>query len=131
LVLIDAQLLYIPIDKLEELLSYHHKISIIFLKILGEKLTELQGRLEEKLLDSTYEQVIKLLLRLSVKHGVKLSNGDMLFLTPFQHKELASIIGTSRETISRMMNRLESQKMTGKDSKGRLIIKSPLLEIEI
>ncbi|UTW68734.1 hypothetical protein KHA80_14930 [Anaerobacillus sp. HL2] len=49
---------------------------------------DLQCRLEEKLLSSTYEQVVKLLLRLAQKHGVKLSNGNTLFLTPFQNKEL-------------------------------------------
>jgi len=131
LVLEDAHLLYIPNQNIEKLLTNHPIISISLLKVMGEKMTDLESRLEEKLLNSTYEQVIKLLLRLAKKHGVKLSNDDILFLTPFQNKELASIIGASRETVSRIMNKLDSNRMIERDTKGRLIIKVDLLKNEI
>lgn len=130
-VLEDAHLLYVPSENIRKLLTDYPNVSIILLKVMGEKMIDLQCRLEEKLLSSVHEQVIKLLLRLAKKHGVRLSNGSILFLTPFQNKELACIIGSSRETVSRIMNKLEANSMIERDQQGRLIINEELLRDEI
>ncbi|QOY38223.1 Crp/Fnr family transcriptional regulator [Anaerobacillus isosaccharinicus] len=131
LVLEDTHLLYVPSENIRKLLTDYPSISIILLKVMGEKMIDLQCRLEEKLLSSIHEQVIKLLLRLAKKHGVRLSNGTILFLTPFQNKELACIIGSTRETVSRIMNKLEGNSMIERDQQGRLIINEELLKNEI
>lgn len=127
----DAQLLYLPSQNIERLLTNHPTVSLIFLNVMGEKMIDLQHRLEEKILSSTYEQVIKLLLRLANKHSVKLSNGNLMLVIPFQNKELASMIGATRETVSRIMNKLAVSGMIERDHKGRLIIKVKELNEEL
>ncbi|MFN7252341.1 MAG: Crp/Fnr family transcriptional regulator [Anaerobacillus sp.] len=131
LVLEDAQLLYVPSENIRKLLTDYPNVSIILLKIMGEKMIDLQCRLEEKLLCSVHEQVIKLLLRLAKKHGIRLSNGTTLIKTPFQNKELACIIGSTRETVSRIMNKLEANSLIERDQEGRIIINEELLRDEI
>lgn len=47
-------------------------------KVLGEKIVDLQERLEAQILNNTYEQIIKLLVRLAKMHGRKLEDGSFI-----------------------------------------------------
>ncbi len=127
LIIEPVTIIYISMENFEYFLHQHPKILIALLKMIGDKLLDLQTRLEDKLLNSTEEQVVNLLLRLSTNHAVTLSNKKTLFLTPFQVKDLANMIGLSRETMGRVLAKLTQLKLIEKDSKGRLLL-NPLIK---
>lgn len=106
-VLEKANLIYIPIDAFENILVTHPEISIKLFKVLGDIIVDLQARLEEKILRNTYEQIILLLIRLGKNHGIKESNGIISLTSQFTNKELANMIGSSRETVSRTLSHLK------------------------
>ncbi|WP_049682823.1 Crp/Fnr family transcriptional regulator [Peribacillus loiseleuriae] len=127
-VLEDVTLISISITHFEQLLEKYPRMSVALLKMTGKQIIDLQLRLEDKIFNTAEEQVINLLLRLSRNHAVTLSNDKILFLTPFQVKDLASMIGFSRETVSRIMNKFVLKKLIEKDDKGRLILNPVLIK---
>ncbi|MFC0415312.1 Crp/Fnr family transcriptional regulator [Cytobacillus solani] len=79
------------------------------INIMEDKMIDLQSRLEEKMLYPLCEQVILLLIRLRDQYGHELNNEWILIQNHFSNRELASLIGSTRETINRYLNDLRKQ----------------------
>ena len=63
--------------------------------------------LNHKFLNNTYQQIIKLLIRLGKEHGKELNDGRILLKAEFTNRDLANMIGTTRETVSRTLTNLK------------------------
>ncbi|HHY72492.1 MAG TPA: Crp/Fnr family transcriptional regulator [Bacillus bacterium] len=126
-------LIVIPISNFEEILIKYPEVSIKVFRVLGEKIIDLQNRLEEQILSNTYEQIIKLLLRLAKSHGQKVSDMTNKFLitTHFTNRELANMIGSSRETVSRTLNQLKKKKLVDTDENGYYFVDIEQLQNEL
>lgn len=122
-----AQLVVTPIADFEKILIQYPELCIKLFKVLGEKIVDLQNRLEEQILHDTYGQIIMLLLRLCKSNGIQVNNTYTLN-TQFTNRELANMIGTSRETISRTINQLKRRKLIALDESGCFIIDPNKLE---
>jgi CRP-like cAMP-binding protein len=129
-VLEDAYLVVIPIDKFEEILISYPELCIKIFKVLGEKIVDLQGRLEAQVLHNTYEQIILLLIRLCKSNGEKNEQGYKL-TTQFTNRELANMIGTSRETVSRTINQLKKKEYVLQDDDGFYLLDHEALKQEL
>ena len=129
-VLEDSKLIVIPIDQFEQILLSNPDICIKLFKVLGEKIIDLQNRLESQMLHNTYEQIIMLLVRLCKSNGVKV-NGKYKLTTHFTNRELASMIGTTRETISRTITQLKKKNYIVLDEDGLYLIDRESLQQEI
>ena len=127
----DAVLIVISKDDFEKLLLDNPELCIKIFKVLGEKIIDLQERLEEKILNNTYEQIIKLLIRLARSHGQKKTDVSYLLKAEFTNKDLAKMIGTTRETVSRTLTKLKKEKLIEVDRKGNIIIEPDKLMNEI
>ncbi|WP_226037670.1 Crp/Fnr family transcriptional regulator [Aquibacillus saliphilus] len=127
----DATLIYIPISSFENFLFNNPGISVKLFKVLGDLIVDLQKRLEEQILHNTYEQIIMLILRLLDNHGTELENNLFKLNTSFTNQELANMIGSSRETVSRTLSQLKKQKLITINDKGSLILDKYGLEDEL
>lgn len=127
----DAVLIYIPIKSFEKFLITHPEICITVFRVLGDIIMELHNRLEEKILHNIYEQIIMLILRLGNKYGVKLDNNYIQLQMQFTNRELASMIGSSRETVSRTLTQLKKQQLITIDTNGHMIFEVDELEDEL
>ncbi|KON87278.1 Crp/Fnr family transcriptional regulator [Sporosarcina globispora] len=121
-VLENAQLVVVPISQFEKVLIENPELCIKVFKVLGEKIVDLQERLEAQILNNTYEQIIKLLVRLAKMHGKKLENGSIILNGDFTNKDLANMIGTTRETVSRTLTKMKKEMLIKTDQDGHLII---------
>lgn len=121
-VLEEASLVVVPIAQFEKVLVENPHLSIKLFKVLGEKIVDLQERLEAQILNTTYEQIIKLLIRLGELHGEKQADGAILLTTDFTNKDLANMIGTTRETVSRTLTKMKRNELISTDAAGNLII---------
>ncbi len=127
----DSVLIYIPINEFEEFLISNPEVCIKIFRVLGDKLVDLQKRLEEKILHNTYEQIILLLIRLAKNHGIRLSNDEVKLSTQFTNKDMANMIGSSRETVSRTLTQLKKKGFIQTVEDGHLILDIPLLKEEL
>ncbi|PAV29212.1 Crp/Fnr family transcriptional regulator [Virgibacillus profundi] len=130
-VLEDAVLIYIPIHLFENFLITHPEICIKLFRVLGDIIVDLQGRLEEKILHNTYEQIIMLLLRLSRSYGKETTDNQVRILTQFTNRELANMIGSSRETVSRTLTQLKKKKLVSQDKAGFIVLDTDGLDDEL
>jgi CRP/FNR family transcriptional regulator, cyclic AMP receptor protein len=130
-VLEKATLVVVPIAKFENVLIENPELCIKVFKVLGEKIVDLQNRLEEQILNNTYEQIIKLLIRLGEKHGTKNENGTVILKNEFTNKDLANMIGTTRETVSRTLTKMKKEELIEIDEQGNMIINPDTLMDEI
>lgn len=105
----DAVLIYIPIQSFEQFLIRNPEVCIKIFRILGDQIMELHQRLEEKILYNTYDQILLLLLRLTKKHGKKLNEQEFLISTLLTNRDLANMIGSSRETVNRTLSQLKKR----------------------
>ncbi|WP_313800560.1 Crp/Fnr family transcriptional regulator [Cytobacillus sp.] len=126
----EAQLITIPIEDFERILLSNPLLCIKLFKVLGEKIVDLQNRLEEQILHNTYEQIIMLFLRLCKTNGMKLD--DLYKITThFTNRELANMIGTSRETVSRTISQLRKKDFLLTDEEGFFLVNRDGLKQEI
>ncbi|MEH7500864.1 Crp/Fnr family transcriptional regulator [Neobacillus drentensis] len=130
-VLESSTLIAIPISKFETVLIENPELCIKVFKVLGEKIVDLQNRLEEQILNNTYEQIIKLLIRLAQKHGKEQEDGTIHLKSEFTNKDLANMIGTTRETISRTLTKMKKDELIEVDDEGNMIVDVEILMEEI
>ncbi|MFB5194526.1 Crp/Fnr family transcriptional regulator [Neobacillus sp. KR4-4] len=130
-VLESSTLIAIPISKFETVLIDNPELCIKVFKVLGEKIVDLQNRLEEQILNNTYEQIVKLLIRLAQNHGKEQEDGTILLKSEFTNKDLANMIGTTRETISRTLTKMKKDELIEVDDEGNMIVDIKILMEEI
>ncbi|MEH7482798.1 Crp/Fnr family transcriptional regulator [Neobacillus drentensis] len=130
-VLESSTLIAVPISKFETVLIENPELCIKVFKVLGEKIVDLQNRLEEQILNNTYEQINKLLIRLAQKHGKEQEDGTILLKSEFTNKDLANMIGTTRETISRTLTKMKKDELIEVDEEGNMIVDVEILMEEI
>lgn len=116
-----AALIVIPIRAFEKVLIENPKLSIKVFKVLGEKIVDLQERLADQILNNTYEQILKLLVRMGKQHGEKHQEDFVFLKAEFTNKDLANMIGTTRETVSRTLSKMKKEGLLSIDAKGNMI----------
>jgi CRP-like cAMP-binding protein len=126
----EALLIVIPIAEFEQTLICYPELCIKLFRVMSEKIIDLQNRLEEQILHNTYEQIVMLLLRLTKTNAVPQGRYYRL-TTHFTNRELANMIGTSRETISRTLSQLKRKGLIDIDDNGFYLIDAEQLEKEI
>ncbi|MEH7549018.1 Crp/Fnr family transcriptional regulator [Neobacillus vireti] len=130
-VLEPSTLITVPISKFEKVLIENPELCIKVFKVLGEKIVDLQNRLEEQILNNTYEQIVKLLIRLAQKHGIEQPDGTILLKSEFTNKDLANMIGTTRETISRTLTKMKKDELIEVDPEGNMFLDITILMQEL
>lgn len=124
----DTELIVIPLREFEQVLLSHPALCIKLFKVLGERIVDLQNRLEEQILHDTSERIIMLLLRLCKTNGVKLEQFYKI-TTQLTNRELANMIGTTRETISRTLSDLKKKGCVSFNDDGYLLIDREALKV--
>src|SRR3954447_8160354 len=130
-VLENAMLVVVPILPFEKVLIENPELCIKVFKVLGEKIVDLQERLESQILNNTYQQIIKLLIRLGKDHGQKLEDGRTLLKSEFTNRDLANMIGTTRETVSRTLTKMKKDELIEVDENGNMKVDIEILMEEI
>lgn len=88
-------------DDLERVLVTHPHLRLRVVETLGQRLREVEARLEDITLKGIPARLASLLLRLQEKHGV---GGTPPVIEGYTHEDLAGMIGTHRETTTKALN---------------------------
>ena len=113
---VESEIISIAKEDFESLLHSRPDISIKMFKYLGNLIVDLQNRLQEKILKPTDVQLLSLLLRLSRSHGEETDDSLIKISMRLTKQEMASMIGLTRETVSR---NLSAFKMLGLITENR------------
>lgn len=118
----DVSLCAFNIDDFEKLLKKKPEIAFHFSKQVGQKLHKFQNRLVNLLNKDVKTRLVNFLLLLAKEEG-KTEDGDQYTIQNFfTHEDIAQLIGSSRQTVTSMLNELET---AGFINVTRQVIKIP------
>lgn len=101
----NSEVYLIPYSKLLELLQHHPETMLLLFKSLCRKMRLLALQVEGLTFLSASARVAHMLIKLSTDYGRQTQEGLTIQL-PITHQELANVIGTSRTTVTMILNRL-------------------------
>ena len=108
--LTDTHVLAVPIDAFKQLILDMPSVAIRLIDVMGDKIRELQEKLQQMTGHDVNERLVFLLTRLADKYGHADRSAVRIEL-PVTNQELANLIGTSRETVNRLLNQLKKRRI--------------------
>ncbi len=105
----STTLILIPGKEIQKLMDEHPSVSVGVTKLMGFRMRRIERRLKSILFRSNRERLIHLLLELAEKYGRPTVEGVLLSIK-LSHQDLASIIGSTRETVTVVLGELQDEK---------------------
>jgi len=113
----NAEIRLIRRAEFYRLLENHPHIALRLLEELASRLRKADERIESLAILDVTGRIAGILLQLAEERGIR-NNKEVLIKTRPTHQELANMVGTTRETVTRVLKQLEDKNyimMAGKD----------------
>jgi CRP/FNR family transcriptional regulator, cyclic AMP receptor protein len=110
----------LTIAELHELMAADKELSFRILKLVGLRLMKLERRLELLVFKDARTRIIEFLKDTASWKGKKVGYETMI-PTKLTHKDIAALTGTSRQTVTTILNELKEQNLINFDRKKILI----------
>ncbi|SFI71943.1 Crp/Fnr family transcriptional regulator [Thermoflavimicrobium dichotomicum] len=117
----DVELLYLPATQFERLIQNDPHMLIHLIRIMGDKMYELEIRIQKLTQVHATDRVRQLISLLIKDIGEKTDGGGIRIPCPLTTTDLARMAGTSRETVSHVLQEYKAS--------GKLAIKSKIITI--
>lgn len=114
----DGKLLFLDKLELERDLYNYPELSMQMIRYMSDALRDLTSQLRDVALLDVYAKIVRTLERLGKKFNTDGKRWDIEI--PLTVQEFATVVGTSRESVSRVFSRLKKEEMI--DLKSRKII---------
>jgi CRP/FNR family cyclic AMP-dependent transcriptional regulator len=121
----ESELLSLHRTDFQTVLSDNRNILGSFIKILTSRLRRANHQISTLALLDVYGRVARVILEMAREEGKRLKDGRIAFRRA-THQEIANRIGTTRETVTRMLKELERQGLI--DVQGKEIVVQPDFE---
>lgn len=119
---VDAStVVLIPGEAIEQLMETRADVSLGVTKLMGFRRRRIERRLKYLLFRSNRERLVHLLLELAEEYGRRTVDGIQIDLR-LSHQDLASIIGSTRETVTVILGELMNERFL-KLGRKRVIIR--------
>lgn len=116
-VISDTVLFMIRIEDFDEFMITHPRIAMKVMKIMGQKISALTQRIQEMTSQDVHHRVVLALIRLAQESGLS-DNQEIFIDIPITNQDVANIVGSSRETINRVLNQLKKEDLIESSRKG-------------
>jgi len=126
----DSTLLFIGKQDFHALCMAHPRVALKVLRVVGARLRNLVGIIEELSFTTVRHRLAAFLVRLARREGTRV-NGGIAITLPGSNQELAAQIGTVRELVSRNLSRFQSEKLIQMDGRQVVIAELKALEAEL
>lgn len=121
----DTVLYSINVEELTRLLESNPRLCIRLLQILESKIRELQRRLSDVLSKDMREKIVNTLLSLARTSGIETEEAHEIHME-LTHQDIASMVGTTRETVSRIISQLKREGVLQFDLQKIVLYKNKL-----
>lgn len=105
----DAVIGMIKNSDLEYLIKQNSDIALKIIKVLTQKLIFSQEKIKNLAFNDVYSRTATLLLKLSKEYGMTADSVQVIDIQ-LSRQELAEMVGTTRETISRIISKFKKEK---------------------
>lgn len=104
----SSSVVLIPGAEIRELIEKYPVVSLRVTRLMGLRRRRIERRLKSLLFCSNRDRLVYLMIELAEKYGQPDPEGIRIG-TKFSHQELASAIGTTRETVTNLLSDLRSE----------------------
>jgi CRP/FNR family cyclic AMP-dependent transcriptional regulator len=108
------------IDELKGLMYRDQELSFKLLKLIGLRITRLERKLELLVFKDVRTRIIEFLVDVAKTRGKKIGFEVMIPIR-FTHKDIAGLTGTSRQTVTTVLNELRDKNLINFDRRKILI----------
>jgi CRP-like cAMP-binding protein len=123
----DCKIVSISKSDFNNLLMRNEKIMHQIIQVLCARLRQVWGQIQSLNYSSADSRIRSGILQLAKRHGVPDARGIIVDLK-ITHQELAEMVGTSRETVTRTLARLQKQGMLAIDARRIIVLDAKSLD---
>lgn len=106
----EVHLLCLPVDQFQEFMLHNHQLSIQLLQWIGTRLRRTETRLESLIFKDARERIIDFLKDSARKRGKRIGY-ETLIRHSLTQQDIANITGTSRQTVTSVLNDLRKSNL--------------------
>lgn len=103
-----SEVLVLSQIELTDYLKTHSAAALIIMQVLADRLRALGDVVVNLINDDAQTRIIKLILRLATRHGIRVGQ-DIHLDIHLTHQEIAEMVGTTRQTVSSVLGHLKRQ----------------------
>lgn len=118
--IVNTMLLAVPVQSFERMLIKHPSMAVKIMRVMSRKIQELQVKLQEISGQDVHERTLSFLLNIAEHYGTR-NEAGIRVAVPMTNQDIANAIGTSRESVNRLLNQLRKEGIIEKDRRGFVI----------
>lgn len=118
---VDSRILAMPLSSFERLLASTPSMAMKVMRVMSEIIQELQSKLQELTGQDVQVRLQSFLSAMAQKQGRQQSDGSIRLTLPVTHQELANTIGTTRESVTRLLAQLRKDGLLRTERGGFII----------
>lgn len=116
----DTKICVMTIDDLKELMKENKELSFKLLKLVGFRLRKMERKIESLVFKDARTRIIEFLRDTALEKGQKVGF-EVMIKNHLTHKDIASLTGTSRQTVTTVLNELRESNLINFDRRRILI----------
>ncbi|MCB0593007.1 MAG: Crp/Fnr family transcriptional regulator [Lewinellaceae bacterium] len=106
----EVEVLSLKVSDLQQFMKADHRLAIRVLNFIGKRLQKAESRLESLIFKDARERIIEFLKESADKHGKRIGF-EMLIKHSLTQQDIANITGTSRQTVTSVLNDLKKSNL--------------------
>lgn len=118
--IVDTVLLAMPVKPFEQFLIDTPAVAVKMMRVMSEKIRELQEKLQDLTGHDVQDRGHSFLVKLAENYG-QVKGGEVHIDIPITHQDFANAIGTTRETVNRLLNQLRKEGIVETDRSGFVV----------
>lgn len=103
-----VRVLRIPVGEFKKGMAESHELYDYTFRLIGQRLARAERRVADFALDAIPARLDKLLVEFSRRYGVSETEGVLIDI-PLPHREIASIVGSTRESVTVRLNAMRRE----------------------
>lgn len=116
----DTRMCTLSVEEFKSMMNSNPELSLEVTKTIGEKLRNIERRLESLIFKDARERIIDFMKEMAEKYGKKIGV-ETLVKHDLTHQDIANLTATSRQTVTTVLNDLKDKNLIYMERKRFLI----------
>jgi len=126
----DTTVCPMSIEDMQELMANNKPLNLKIIRLIGLRIKKLERKVESLVFKDARTRIIEFLRDMALEKGKKVGF-ETMFKNYLTHKDIASLTGTSRQTVTTVLNELKEKNIINFDRRRFLIRDMDKLAVEM
>jgi CRP-like cAMP-binding protein len=108
------------ISDMQNLMAKNQPLNLKIIKLIGIRIKKLERRIDSLIFKDARTRIVEFLKEMALEKGQKVGF-EVMFKNYLTHKDIASLTGTSRQTVTTVLNDLKDKNLINFDRRRFLI----------